>query len=101
MCKEYEIKTKVVQEQQLQLENCYLVGGGLIFDRGDKNLVGKESNGRGFLQVGDEQIFGWWGGLPHPPVGKTLDLPLQKGGNGLSTNWPSWGGSRFFAKNGG
>ena len=36
---------------------------------GDKNLVVVESTWGG----GDQQIFGWWGGLsPNHPAGKTL-----------------------------
>ena len=47
--------------------------GRLTFDGGNENLVGHSLLGRGFFQVGDVQIFNWWGGTPPiPPVGKTL-----------------------------
>ena len=55
--KEYDIKTKMVQEEWLQLKMTFL-----IFCWVELTFGG-----------GDKQIFGWWGGLPpSPPVGKTL-----------------------------
>ena len=68
--KEYDIKTKMVQEQWLQLKMMFLLG---------YNLVGRESNfwgkvyweGRGIFQVGENDwIFDWWeGGVPdHSPL---------------------------------
>ena len=56
--KEYEIKTKMEQEQ-------WLVGG-------NKNMVGGVYWGGNFSRWGDEQILGGGGNLPIPPVGKTL-----------------------------
>ena len=67
--KEYKVKTKMVQEQLLQLKMKFLLGYfywvfigffiGLLFSGGDWALVGGVNWGGG-------------GGLTHPPVGKTL-----------------------------
>ena len=70
--REYEIKTKMVQEQWLHLWMKFLLvynmkivikwGWPLVVVVG--SLLGR------FFQVGwNEQIFGWWGGgvSPHPP----------------------------------
>ena len=54
--KEYEIKTKMVQEQWLQLKMTFLFFIGLNW----------------LLKGVNEQIFGWLGESPIPPVGKTL-----------------------------
>ena len=86
MYKEYEIKIKMTQVQWLEPKMKFLLGynvkivilwgggggergGWLTFGGGNKDLVGKAYWGGNFLGGrGDEQIFGWWGGLPpiHP-----------------------------------
>ena len=64
--KEYEGKTKIVQQQWLQLEITFLLGyslksGGIDFwCEGD------------FSRWGNEQSFSLGGDSPIPPVGKTL-----------------------------
>ena len=66
---EYEIKTKIIQEQWLQLKITFLFGSNLKFFY----LVGELTFGGGslmeedFSRWGDEQIFGWWGRLPPIP----------------------------------
>ena len=49
-----------VQGELVGQINIWWGGGG-----GDKNLVGGYLLGEG---GGDEQIFGLWGGLPHPLI---------------------------------
>ena len=56
--KGYEIKTKMVQEQWLQLKITFL-----FFYWVELTFGGEGVNG---------QIFGWWEDSPIPPVGKTL-----------------------------
>ena len=77
--KEYESKTKMVQEQWLQLK-MFLLGynlktfvcayvracvRGMTFGgEGKKLWRGESSVGRTFPGGGNEQIFGWWGDFP-------------------------------------
>ena len=63
--KEYEIKTKMVQEQWLQLKMMFLFfyWVELTFGGREKKFGGEAVN---------EQIFGWWVDTFILPVGKTL-----------------------------
>ena len=63
--KEYEIKTKMVQEQWLQLKMMFLFfyWVELTFGGREKKFGGEGVN---------EQIFGWWADTFILPVGKTL-----------------------------
>ena len=76
MSKEYEIKTKMEQEQLLQLKMLFLLGywvitWKLLFRAGGMTFGGEGGGGGG----GNEQFFSWCGGIfPHPPVRKTLQL---------------------------
>ena len=90
MSKEYEIKTKMEQEQLLQLKMLFLLGywvitwkllfraGGMTFGGegvggGGGGLWGGGGGGGG--GGGNEQFFSWCDGIfPHPPVRKTLQL---------------------------
>ena len=81
--KEYKVKTKMVQEQLLQLKMKFLLGYfywvfigffiGLLFSGGDWALVGGVNWGWIFPGGGMSKFsVGGGGGLTHPPVGKTL-----------------------------
>ena len=60
-CPEYEIKTKMEQEQRLQLKILFLLAYNL-------KIVIKWGGGKGG-GGGDEQIFSWWEGWLHPSRG--------------------------------
>ena len=62
--KEYEIKTKMVQEQWLQLKMTFLFFYWVELTFGGREKFGGEGV--------NEQIFGWWVDSPISPVGKTL-----------------------------
>ena len=66
--KEYEIKTKMEQEQWLLLKKLFLLGYNLkiYLMGGNWLLVGRNCSRSG--RDRDEHIFGWWGrGLISPP----------------------------------
>ena len=69
--KEYEIKTKMVQEQWLLLKRMFLffIRLNWLSVEGNKNLVG-----RGWMS----KFFCWWGDSLILPVGKTLYKPCQQ-----------------------
>ena len=68
---EYDIKTKMVQEQWLQLKMT------LLFFYWVESTFGEREEKFGGERV-NEQIFAWWGDSPIPLVGKTLYRLCQK-----------------------
>ena len=100
MPKEYEIKPKMEQEQWLQPKKCcfhWVITWPLLFSGADWPLVGEikiwwgESTVGDFSRWGrgDEQIFGWWGGLSpsrQNPVNWCLTNPL-----GFPNSGKRWG----------
>ena len=110
MPKEYEIKPKMEQEQWLQPKKCcfhWVITWPLLFSGADWPLVGEikiwwgESTVGDFSRWGrgDEQIFGWWGGLSpnrQNPVNWCLTNPLGFPNSGKGWGEGGGGGSEIL-----